>query len=188
MKTMIATCEKCNREFSYLRKQSWRPKRRFCSNECRHSIVMVACEYCRKEFHIKPSNLKRNKNNFCSPSCHYAWRKKNTVNYSGIGEKSHLWKGGEKITSEGYIEVYKPEHPRALKQSGRSAYVKKHILIVEKFTGRYVSLKEVVHHLDNNKLNNNPGNLYLFTTAGKHTAYHHAFKRGEIGILKSNIL
>lgn len=60
-------------------------------------------------------------------------------------------------------------HPKA----NHDGYVYVHILVAEKKLGRYLTSKEVVHHIDENKLNNNPDNLLVFTSKAEHTAYHY---------------
>jgi len=59
------------------------------------------------------------------------------------------WKGGRKIHG-GYIEVYLPNHPRAM----ISDYVLEHILVLEEKLGRSLLPNEVSHHKDENKQNN----------------------------------
>lgn len=188
MKTKTVICECCNKEFTYEVQDMWRPDRKYCSSECKNPRNTVKCIECGKEFHRKPSHEKRSNNIFCGSVCHYKWETGRKSDQVGNGENSHKWKGGRKITSGGYIEIYAPEHPRALKQSGQSAYVKEHILVAEKALGRYLHRGETPHHIDEDTQNNEVLNLYLFNTPGKHTAYHHALKRGDVGILESNLI
>jgi len=54
-----------------------------------------------------------------------------------------------------------------------------HRLVMEKHLGRILTKKEVVHHIDGNKSNNELDNLMLFPTKSIHTKYHF-----EIGDLK----
>ena len=146
----------------------------------------LICPECGKEFYRKKCRIKNAKMNFCSMKCSYSYRKKQD-NYNVCGENHGNWKGGEKITSEGYIEIYQPHHPRALKQSGQSAYVKEHVLVAEKCIGRFLNDGETIHHINFDKTDNRPENLYLFYTGGEHTAYHHALNRGEEMPLTSNL-
>lgn len=150
-------------------------------------MVEVKCINCGKSFNVKQYRFDRGNVKYCSSDCHYNYRKKHNLHYGGVGEESHLWKGGKKLTSEGYIEVYCIHHPRALKQSGQSAYVKEHVLIAEKCLGRFLSDEECVHHIDFNRTNNEPDNLYVFSTMGEHTAYHHSLNRGNALPLVSNL-
>lgn len=54
---------------------------------------------------------------------------------------------------------------------GWESYKKEHILIVEEFLGRKLDEKEVVHHLDGNKINNQIDNLWV-TVNEKHMKAH----------------
>lgn len=68
--------------------------------------------------------------------------------------------GAERKTRKGYIEV----------KTDRG-YVRKHVHVMEQHIGRMLARDEVVHHIDQNKLNNDISNLQLMTHA-EHTALH----------------
>ena len=55
--------------------------------------------------------------------------------------------------------------------------ISKHRLVMEEHLGRKLTDVEVVHHIDENKLNNSINNLQLFATVGEHTAHHRQMKR-----------
>jgi len=57
----------------------------------------------------------------------------------------------------GYIYIKNWEHPYRSKQN----LVAEHRLIVEEYLGRYLESQEVVHHLDEDKHNNELYNLFL---------------------------
>ena len=61
-----------------------------------------------------------------------------------------------------------PEHPKATVEG----YVREHIVVAEYKLGRPLSKDEVVHHLDENKYNNEPENLIVFKTNADHSAFH----------------
>lgn len=69
---------------------------------------------------------------------------------------------------EGYVLVYAPSHPKA-NAKGR---VREHILVMEQKLGRLLKDSEVVHHIDEDKTNNNPDNLAVFSSHGEHTRFH----------------
>lgn len=71
------------------------------------------------------------------------------------GEQSPSWKGGRRIGYYGYIDIFRPDHPRAR----GNGYVFEHILVAEAKIGRSLLPEEVVHHHDRNKQNNSPDNL-----------------------------
>lgn len=74
------------------------------------------------------------------------------------GEKAHHWKGGRrKLYGYWYITV-PPTHPNRNKMG----VIPEHHFVMEKILGRYIDKKkEVVHHIDENKLNNDLLNLSL---------------------------
>lgn len=72
-------------------------------------------------------------------------------------EKHPSWKGGKRITTQGYVEILKPEHHRAR----GNGYVFEHILVMEQKLNREIMVNEEVHHLDGDKENNHPDNLVV---------------------------
>ena len=95
--------------------------------------------------------------------------KKHGIKTQRVGARSgHLhksWKGG-RILLKGYYYLYMPEHPNCTKKR-RFA---EHRLVMEQKLGRYLTSKEVVHHIDGNSKNNNPDNLMVFGSNGEHLA------------------
>lgn len=90
-----------------------------------------------------------------------------------IREWNGSWKGGERITKDGYRELLVLDHPfaKSRKKRGilrREGYVLEHRLVMEHILGRYLLPTEVVHHKDRNKLNNSPDNLELFSSNAEH--------------------
>ena len=83
------------------------------------------------------------------------------------GDQHWNWKGGI-ITPNGYIYIHKPKHPNATKQG----YVCEHRLVMENKIGRYLKRKEVVHHIDQNRLNNKIKNLILVKNQSDHLKFH----------------
>lgn len=56
---------------------------------------------------------------------------------------------------------------------GNSGYGQnEHILVAEKKLGRKIGKKEIVHHIDEDKSNNDPDNLMVLRTSGDHTRIH----------------
>lgn len=82
-------------------------------------------------------------------------------------ELNPAWKGGRYFDGDGYIIVIAPpDHPFATK-CGR---IREHRLVMENELGRYLHPDEVVHHKDDDKTNNDPSNLELFSSNGEHLA------------------
>lgn len=83
-----------------------------------------------------------------------------------VGSHNPAWSGGRIIDKDGYVLIYRPEHPYA--NSG--GYVREHRLVMEKILGRHLKPHEVVHHENDDRQNNDPSNLRLFGTNGAHLA------------------
>lgn len=94
---------------------------------------------------------------------------------SAYGAANPRWKGGVRYV-KGYRLLLRPDHPNAMK----SGYVAEHILVMAEHLGRPIDTKtELVHHKDENKLNNTLDNLEVQTRA-QHASHHHK------GLIKPN--
>jgi len=93
---------------------------------------------------------------------------KQKIRLSGLGKKNGNWKGGRKKESNGYISIYKPNHPFATKHK----YVAEHRLVMEKHIERYLNPEEVVHHINEIPDDNRLENLILFANGAEHTKHH----------------
>lgn len=67
-----------------------------------------------------------------------------------------------------YLAIQSVGHPKARSDG----YVYIHQLQAEKKLGRPLNTKECVHHIDENKYNNDIDNLMVFKTNSDHTAFH----------------
>ena len=91
------------------------------------------------------------------------------------GSTSPNWNGGKRNRSDGYIQIFKPEHPNSCKEG----YVMEHRLVMENKIGRLLKRKEVVHHINGIRDDNRPENLKLFENVGEHTKYHAKLRKGD---------
>ena len=86
---------------------------------------------------------------------------------SKVEGKHPHWKGGRTINN-GYVYIFKPEHPNC---DGKG-YVSEHRLVCEKAQSRYLNPLEIVHHLDRVKSNNEPYNLLVCSNQRAHMELH----------------
>lgn len=81
------------------------------------------------------------------------------------GERHNHWRGGVKM-SKGYRMV---QHPNgALDKNNRRVYILEHRLVMEQYLGRPLLRDEVVHHKNNDILDNRIENLGLFVNNADH--------------------
>lgn len=69
---------------------------------------------------------------------------------------------------KGYLDEHFPSHPN----SRTDGTIGKHRLVAEEILGRYLTKREVVHHLDGNGENNTPENIIVFATKADHARFH----------------
>lgn len=75
----------------------------------------------------------------------------------------------EKIVG-GYRKIRSPSHKYS--QPDRNGYILEHRMVIENHIKRGLKRPEVVHHIDENKLNNDINNLMIFPNAKEHAAFH----------------
>lgn len=148
-KTIELECSICNKKFN-IYNNDYRIKHNkniYCSKECSNIALkkgkMKECLNCKKEFYTT-------RNNFCSKNCAYEYKKKN------YKHKLYLENGYEIRYINGY---------------NKKGNVKNHRYIMEQYLGRKLKENEVVHHKDENKLNNDISNLEVMTRS-EHSKLH----------------
>ena len=100
---------------------------------------------------------------------------RSNMSKSHMGIKNYKWKGGRGHHSDGYIVIYAPLHPL----SNIRGYVLEHRLVMEKHIGRYLTNKEVVHHINKIKDDNRIENLMLFKNFVDHFKHHRKVKNAQ---------
>lgn len=104
---------------------------------------------CSKSFFIR--SKKENQKQFCTKSCAASY-----LQSQRSGDKNSNWKGGRTSHKKGYVLIQRPDHPRA-----HNGYVLEHIVVAESKISRYLTDDEYVVHVDKNKANNDPENLFI---------------------------
>lgn len=192
-------CNNCGKLILIYHKERLNRALAFCCKKCegeyrkKKTQNNCTCSYCGKRFHKKPSHIKEK--NYCSKECFYKSKEinmlgENNHQYGLRGNKNSSWKSNERITSNGYIRIYMPEHPLS-DESGR---ILEHRYVAEKYLAKDDELIEVdnkkvlnpnldVHHIDKNKLNNNVDNLKILTRSD-HAKIHQGEKHKNNSVIK----
>lgn len=150
----IVSCQICRSDF-YSKpnwiKHGWG---KYCSMECKRigqkNGVFKNCFICGKKTYKTQKDLRKSKSGkfFCSKSCQTLWRNKIVF----VGQNHANWKGGEFTYRNAILRTNKPQICK------RCQFEDKRVL--------------VVHHLDKNRMNNDPANL-IWLCANCHMLIHH---------------
>lgn len=145
----------------------------------------VNCVTCGSEFHVKPSRITRTKHKelTCSMQCNYEHRKltmagEKNHQYGLKGSKNSSFKSDTRVSSYGYELTRCLNHP--FKNCDNQVFT--HRLIAEKYLltddnsveingTMYLKPEYDVHHIDENRLNNNLSNLVVLTKS-EHKSLH----------------
>lgn len=162
-------CNICKKDFKPIRKEQI-----FCSHKCfgiyNRKRILWKCNLCDyTEYKIR---CRARTSKYCKNCCKGA-RYKGSLNGN--------WKGGFKMHVDGYKYIYKPDHPFSVNHK----YIMEHRLIFEKHLGRYLKSNEVIHHINENRLDNRIQNLKLYQSGGKHVAENHVV-RNRLGQFTSH--
>jgi len=175
-------CRSCAQRLRW--KNSFSSKSYYCK-DCKSKICMVTALYgkgrCRSCSHKGNKNAFYGKNHSLETKIHFSKIRtgikpkpfteehKRKISESHTREKNWNWKGGRSKDDKGYILIYSPNHTFAV----HGKYVREHRLIMEKYLGRYLTRKEVVHHINGIKTDNRIENLVLCTDNKEHLRNYH---------------
>lgn len=114
--------------------------------------TIIKCKSCKNMFTRHITKSQKYNGGFCSLKCYWKFK---------VGEKSHRWLGiGKPRKGIFYYEIT---------INGES--MKYHRYLMEKKIGRKLKKDEVVHHINENKLDNRIENLQLMTKK-EHLSHH----------------
>ena len=189
-----AICDYCGKEFDCQTfriemKERGERKHLFCNHQCEGAFRKALqtdfspCVVCGKMTHLKPSYKNKIKNHCCSRECSKVARREwmsgeKNHQYGLKGNANDSWIKDDKKNSYGYTLIRSLGHPFA----NCDDFVFEHRLIAEKYLltdensveingKRYLSKDYAVHHLDENKSNNDVSNLVVMTK-GDHQRFH----------------
>ena len=191
---MLYICPICRKEFQAKPARQRRSKKVFCSPQCYYQSMVNTKRpigICKK---ISLNHSRHNLGKKHSPELikrmgkarkgKYCGNKHHMRNFPRFGKKAFNWKGGKIIRKNGEILIYCPNH-QSLPKNKRHMVESR--IIVEKIIRRYLAKNEVIHHIDFNKSNNSPANLYLFPSQSEHSKFHHLLRKNPNITLKSNL-
>lgn len=122
------------------------------NQQTKWGIKQFTCEWCNKSYENRYENSK-----FCSKKCLHAWLR------DGNANKGRTYQNTTGKTWKKYKNMYHPV---------TGVLLREHIYLMEQIIGRRLTHTEVVHHIDNDGLNNEKSNLFLFHCDLCHR-YHH---------------
>ena len=129
-------------------------------------MIKYICKKCGAEYYRKPSVKKTS---YCSRQCLYSsGHSDETIKKIKAKRATQVLKFRPIIRS-GYFYIKSWGHPAC----GKQGYVAIHRLVMEKHLGRYLSKREVIHHINHDITDNRIENLELFASHGLHTKIAH---------------
>lgn len=83
------------------------------------------------------------------------------------GRNNPNWKGRVSDDGQGYLMIWRPDHPNARK----GGWILEHRYVISQHLGRPLQTHEVVHHINGDKRDNRIDNLEI-TDASVHAKHH----------------
>ncbi len=91
--------------------------------------------------------------------------------HNNRGTYNPSWNGGKGISTQGYLMVFHPGHPKAYDNR-----IAEHILIAEKTLNKELPSGAIIHHINENRNDNRNDNLVICQNRAYHSLLHRRMK------------
>lgn len=150
----------------------------------RPNHCIVICDNCQKENKVSYWNVKNKPTHLCRTCSN----KKTATERVGLGYKPwNIGKTYQKCRGKFYINSYGYKMYYIGDKSYKGGYVSEHRIVIELQLNRRLKKGEVIHHIDGNKINNNPKNLFL-TTPTEHREVHAQLEKIALFLYEKGIV
>ena len=127
--------------------------------------VTVKCALCGKAFQRSESQIREN--NFCCREHFYKWNSQRMTEYNRTDNPMNK-PGGVMGVLSGVASSVAPAKERRIPSCSANTRT----VECRSILGRPLKKGEVVHHIDGNKLNNDPANLEVLPSQSEHCKVH----------------
>lgn len=152
---------------------------------------ILKCEDCNETREVKRVSEYLNKNEHPCRTCS---NRRNGANKIG---KYTAWNSGKRysireterteyVNTSGYVEVWCGRGPES--RGRKDGYRLKHHLVMEDKIGRKLLPGEVVHHINGDKKDNRPENLFLCATSKEHRLIHSKLEKVSFELFKKGFI
>mgnify|MGYP003642688215 CR=1 FL=1 len=135
-----------------------------------HKRIIKICDFCNKEVEISLREIYKSRKR-----THHG---KDACFKCGQRESGKLRRKGNTLIGDGYFASYNEEGNRILE----------HRQLIENQLGRPLLEREVIHHIDGNKLNNNIDNLILCDNSSLHRQIHSNLEQISFGLVQNGLI
>lgn len=166
---MLIKCLRCGKPFQ--RRPSKLKDHNYCSRKCTYdgSSATAACSVCGKFVTRHKSWIR--KTVLCSPACTATWKSKHMASMN-------LELNPDRMTPNTRLKLREARLGTGEGKSYEKTFSRPtHRIVAESILGRKFKKGEVVHHIDENKRNNDPLNLMVFSSQAEHAAWHQKLLR-----------
>lgn len=154
--------------------------------ERKGDLALRICDVCSHEQWVSYWNVyKKDKHTCRYCSCKHTAKVRKGIPWNRGTKQSPRFVGSYYINSGGYISTWIGKHTLNNKAGG---YYLEHRLQEELKLGRSLKSKEIVHHIDGDKINNIPDNLYTCENDKSHQNLHSQLERVSMELVKMGLI